>query len=157
MKIFILITQILFIFCLEGCAFTRVINPFSQKNITKEILLQKLEKFAQESQEPKDLTKKYLIQNSNPKKIAFLMAFNKLGFDLTEVAKLMDEEDEKELSVKKFVTKNAKHLLVEGTLQEIFAHKPIFSSTNSNIIDELIYHLELNYKFYLKVNFNIYE
>jgi len=93
-----------------------------------------------------DVAKKMIFKNYEYKKIAFLMAFNKVGFDMFEVAKLMTTKDNKELSVKKFVLKNQDILLLTGTMEEIISNQRL---SNLAKINDIIKHIELNYQFYL--------
>lgn len=95
------------------------------------------------------LAKKIIFKDYTRKKMGFLMAFNKVGFDMFEIAKLMTEKDDRELFVKKFVHKNKHRILVSGDLNEISSLKHL-DDFRPDIIKAIIEHIELNFKFYSK-------
>ena len=95
-------------------------------------------------------SKKILFKDYSKKKTAFLMAFNKVGFDVFEITKLMTDRDDKELSVKKFLLKNKSRLYIGGALSEFIADAPLMNK-RKDILDRIIEQIELNYKFFLKM------
>lgn len=99
------------------------------------------------------------LQKASSEKAVFLMAFQKIGFDMFEVAKLMEPGDEtysavvddKEVSnMRYFILKNQDRLLVGGHLAEITGQN-FFKNIRSDLLDKIIEHLELNYKFYMGI------
>ena len=98
------------------------------------------------SSEIKASLKKITFKNSSRKKIAFLMAFQKLGFDTYEIAKLMTEKDDKELSVRKFINQNKHRWLSSGTLDEIKKLRHI-NNFRDDIIETIIENIELNHNY----------